>query len=68
MSEERSFTPKCIDKYLIPRVKFSGNCLRQDSISFIHGNVINLYISYKLDTSSRDLNTDFTLGNFFSEL
>ena len=25
--------------------------------------IINLYISYRLDTWSRDLNTDFTLGN-----
>ena len=32
-------------------------------VSFIHGNVVNLYISYELDTWSRDLNTDFTLGN-----
>ena len=38
-------------------------CLRQDTISFIHGNILNLYISYKLGTWSRDFDVDFTLGN-----
>ena len=32
-------------------------------VSFLHKNVVHLYISYKLDTWSRNLNTDFTLGN-----
>ena len=32
-------------------------------MSFLHKNVVNLYISYKLNTSERYLNTDFTLGN-----
>ena len=62
---ENSFAPKWIGKYSIPLVKFNGNCLRQDSISFIHRNVVSLYISYKLDTWLRDLNTDFMLGNSF---
>ena len=30
---------------------------------FLHKNVVNSYVSYELDTWSRDLNTDFTLGN-----
>ena len=30
---------------------------------FIHENVVNLYIFYKLDTWSKDLNIDFRLGN-----
>ena len=41
-------------------IKFDGNCLRESNISFIHRNVVNKYISYKLDTWSRDLNMDFT--------
>ena len=45
------------------RVKFKGICLRQDSVSFLHKNIVNLYILYKLDTCSKDLNPDFTLGN-----
>ena len=42
---------------------FNGICLKQKIISFLHKNVVNLYISYKLDTWLKDLNTDFTLGN-----
>ena len=33
------------------------------SFIFRHRNIVNLYITYKLDTWSKDLNTDFTLGN-----
>ena len=32
-------------------------------MSSIRGNVVNLYISYELDTWSRDLNTHFKLDN-----
>ena len=32
-------------------------------MSFIRRNVVNLCISYELDTWSVDLNIDFTLGN-----
>ena len=42
---------------------FNGNCLIQDNIYFIHKSVVNLYITFELDTWSRDLNTDFTLDN-----
>ena len=38
-------------------------CLKQVSVSFIHNTVVDLYISYELDPCSRNLNTDFTLGN-----
>ena len=33
-------------------------------MSFFHRDIVNLYITYKLDTWSKDLNTDFALGNF----
>ena len=32
-------------------------------MSFLHKNVVNLCISYKLGTWSKDTNTDFMLGN-----
>ena len=32
-------------------------------ISFHRGDLANLFIVYELDKSSRDLNTDFTLGD-----
>ena len=51
-----------INSYSLPVAKCGGNCLGLSSIS-THKNVANLYISYKLDTWSRDLSTGFTLGN-----
>ena len=42
----------------------SFNRLRQYNVSFIHKNVVNLCISDELNTWLRDLNTDFTLGNY----
>ena len=36
-------------------------------MSFLHKNVVNLNISYKLDTWSRDLNTYFVFGNCMLE-
>ena len=43
-------------------MQFGRNCLRQSNISALR-NAVNLYIPYRLDTWSRDLNTDFTLAN-----
>ena len=61
---DNSFVSKRIDHhYILPEVKLNGNCLRQDSVPFLHKNVVNLYITYELDTWSRDLNIDFTLVN-----
>ena len=45
------------------KVEFKGIYLKQDSESCLHKNLVNLYISYDLDTWSRDINTDFTLDN-----
>ena len=39
------FAPKLITDYSPYRVKFNGNCLRQDSVSFHHKNVVNSNIS-----------------------
>ena len=56
------FVKSLIDNCLLLLAKFAGNCLKLSSIS-LHQNIIDLYISYTLDTWSRDLNTDFRLGN-----
>ena len=48
-------------------MKFKVICLKQDSVSFLHKKVANLYISCELDTWSEDLNTNFTLGNCLFE-
>ena len=39
-------------------------CLKQKSVSLLHKNIISLYITYKPDKRSKDLNTEFTLGNW----
>ena len=43
-------------------LKLEGGCLKHDKVSFAHRNVVNLFIVYKLDTSSRYLKTHSTLG------
>ena len=70
MSEESIKSPNTSDISFPPELvkrsissKFKRICLKQNSMSFFHKNVINLYISYKLDTWLRDLNTNFTLRN-----
>ena len=40
---------KQIDGYKLPKIKFNGNCVKQDVVSLLHKNVGNLYITYKLD-------------------
>ena len=52
-SSDNSITPNLIDNYPIEKVKFNGNCLRKDMISFIHKNVINLYIYFEPGIWSR---------------
>ena len=52
-----------IGNYRFKKVESKGICLKQGSVSFLHKNVVNLYTSYELDTWSRNLNTEFTLGN-----
>ena len=59
-----NFFPKIIgDHKFNSRVGLKEICLKQENVSFLHKNVANLYISYKLDTWSKDLNTNFTLVN-----
>ena len=54
MSEESIKSPNTSDIRFPPELvkrsissKFKRICLKQDSMSFFHKNVINLYISYK---------------------
>ena len=63
-----SFTPKWLRDYSPCTVTFNGNLLKRHSVSFIHKNVVEiLYISWKLDTWSKDTNTDFALDNSLFE-
>ena len=49
-TSENSFFPKWVDGYQLPKIKVNGNCLKQDRLSFLHRNVVNLYNTYELIT------------------
>ena len=59
---DNTFAPSLINPYPLPDVKFGGNCLINSNTSAFR-KVINLHISYKLDTWSSHLNTDSTSGS-----
>ena len=44
------------------RVKFTGSCLKQDKVMFIHKKVVNVYIFHELGASSSS-NSDPTIKN-----
>ena len=52
---------------LVPDMRFNGHCLIKNNIS-IPEKVINLYISYMLNPWLRNLNTDFTVKNYYLDL
>ena len=56
------FAPIFVDHHLLSDINFNGHRLMKNNIS-VPKNVINLYISYKLNPQLRNLNTDFTLSN-----
>ena len=58
---DHNSAPTLINSYPLPLVKFGQNRFINNGSAF--RKVIDLYISHTLDTWSRDLNTDFTLGN-----
>ena len=62
-----AFAPELNEDYQFNRMKFKWICLKQDNVYFLHKKIININISYKLDTWSKYLNTDFTLGNCLFE-
>ena len=45
-------------------MKFNGNFLKQNNVSFLHKKVVILYSTYQLDALSRDINIDLTLANY----
>ena len=71
LSVESIKPPRTCDNSLTPalsyygtktRVKFAGSCLKQPKISYAHGRVVNIYIAYRLGSSSSHVN-DPTLKN-----
>ena len=59
---DSNIAPTFVDHHVLPDLNFNGQYLIKNNIS-IHKNLINLYISYKLRSQLRNLNTDFTLGS-----
>ena len=58
----KSIYPKLLWNKSRLRLRFEGSCLKQeDTKTFTPNSVVNLFIVYKLDTWSQDLNGDFTL-------
>ena len=59
-------TPNSIYYGTKTRVEFNGSCLKQDSVTFDHGKVVNIYIVYEI---SKNINiSDYpTLENCYLE-
>ena len=60
MSDESIKAPTTSNKILNPsldyvgtkiRVKFNGDCLKQEKITFNHGKIVNIYIAYEIERS-----------------
>ena len=60
MSDESINPPTTSNKMINPsldyvgtktRVKFNGDCLKQEKITFNHGKIVNIYIVYKIERS-----------------
>ena len=45
-TSDTTSAPELIENYQFSRAKFKGIRLKQDSVSFLHKNVVNLYIFY----------------------
>ena len=65
LSDETIKPPATSDNSLTPlidylgnkiRVKFTGSCLKQPTISYTHGTIVNIYIVYELGASSSNNN------------
>ena len=50
---DSSFAPAFVDHHLLPSINFNGHFLIKNNI-FIPKKVINLYISYKLNSQLRN--------------
>ena len=74
LSAETINPPATSDNILTPRlnyygnkvrVEFTGSCLKQSTISYTHGKVVNIYINYELGASTSRIN-DPTLRIVYS--
>ena len=45
------------------RVRFSGTCLKQESITYTHRKIVNIYIVYETNKNDKITSSDPTLEN-----
>ena len=45
------------------RVRFSGNCLKQDKLTHKHDAIVNIYIVYEIDKNDNTTSSDSTIEN-----
>ena len=58
-----SFAPS-LNQIVFPiRIKFDGQCLKQDKATFKHKTIANIHIEYDVNLWSFKQSADFTLGN-----
>ena len=57
-----NFAPTFVNHHVLTDIHLNGHCLIKNV--FVPKKVMNLYISYTLGPQLRNLNTDFTLGNY----
>ena len=46
------------------RIKFSGSCLKQNKITYIHVKIVNIYIIHEINKKDNTISSDATLENF----
>ena len=72
MSNESIKPPSAPNNFVTPslkylgtktRVKFSGSCLKQDKVTYNHGNIVNIYIVYEINKKDNTVISDPTLEN-----
>ena len=72
LSNESIKPPSAPNNFLTPslnylgtktRVKFSGSCLKQDKVTYNHGNIVNIYIVYEINKKDNTVISDPTLEN-----
>ena len=45
------------------RVRFSGNCLKQDKLTYKHDAIVNIYIVYEINKNDNTTSSDPTIEN-----
>ena len=72
LSDESINLPSALNNFITPtlnylgpktRIIFSGSCLKQDRITYIHGKIVNIYIVYEINKKDNTIISDPTLEN-----